>query len=59
MIQLGRGKVNFPAVFAALRDAGFYRPHLPRMRRWQKPTTSSPAPPRPTAQFLEKTIAAV
>ena len=58
MIQLGRGKVNFPAIFAALRDAGFAGPIFLECaggKTYDVVTRAAQA----NRQFLEKTIAAL
>jgi sugar phosphate isomerase/epimerase len=58
MIQLGRGKVNFPAVFSVLRDAGFTGPiflECAAGRRFEQVTRDAEA----NRLFLEKTLAAL
>jgi sugar phosphate isomerase/epimerase len=58
MIQLGRGKVNFAAIFAALRDAGFVGPVFLECSAGQDFQTVTMAAAR-NREFLEKTIAAL
>ena len=58
MIQLGRGKVNFPAVFRTLRDAGFVGPVFLECgagKTFDQVTLGA----RMNREFLEKTIASL
>ncbi|HWD19605.1 MAG TPA: sugar phosphate isomerase/epimerase family protein [Verrucomicrobiae bacterium] len=57
-IQLGRGKVNFHAVFAALRDAGFVGPVFLECAGGKKAEQVTMAVQR-NREFLEQTFAAL